>query len=84
MVQNQEISFPLLSFIHEMNECLLLWVSDAENFMYNMDAERTLSKYLEGISMNAYVNKGRRPIEEYLHGSTSETTICLRCTERLW
>ena len=37
-------------FIHELNECLTLWVSDTENYLYDMDEEYTFSKDVEGIS----------------------------------
>ena len=55
-----ENTFPTF-FIHEMNECLSLWVSDAENYMYDMDEEYTFSKDLDGISMaETVIKRGKK------------------------
>ena len=46
-----ENDFPTF-FIHELNECLSVLVSDTENYMFDMDEEDSFSKALEVLSIN--------------------------------
>ena len=46
-----ENDFPTF-FIHDLNECLSLRLSNAENYMYDMDEEYSFSEKLEGTSMS--------------------------------
>ena len=60
-----ENKFPAF-FNHEFNECLSLWLSDAENYIYEMGEEYSLVEKLEGTSMSNDIFKRRKKEARYL------------------